>query len=115
MVPDEFTPLSHSFSADPSTTPSRTRERVLRRYTATGSSAHFRVKDYDDDDRLGEDRFAYGETDLAQEDLGEETTPEELSAEEREERTRVGKLFGFGRKPGSKRRYVLCKLLLRPM
>lgn len=107
MVPDESTPLSHSFSADHSTTPSRTRERISRRYTDTESRTRIRIKDYDDDDdddQLGEDRFVYSETALAQQDMGEETTPEELSAEEREEGTRVGKLFGFGRRPGSKRR-----------
>lgn len=114
MVPDEGTPLSHSYSAPDqtittTTTPlSRnvTRERLLRRYTEQECSARIRVHGHDEDEHedghLGEDRFeAYEDSDLSPEDFGDTTTAGgELSAEQREE---VRNMSRVGKMPGSKR------------
>ncbi|MCJ1268583.1 hypothetical protein MMC22_008471 [Lobaria immixta] len=107
MVPDESTPLSHSFSADQAAQPSRTREGILRRYTEQASSARIRVHDHarDEDGHLGDHEFEYRENDPARQGFGEATTADGLSAEEREDRTWVGNMLGFRRKLGPKYRY----------
>lgn len=67
---------------------------MIRRYTEQERSAR------DDPAHLGDDRVVYRENDLVQVDYEETATADEL-AEEREESTRVGKMFGFGKRPGS--------------
>ena len=72
---------------------------MIRRYTEPERSAR---KVHDDAGHLGDDRVVYRENDLVHGNYEETTTADEVS-EEREENTRVGKLFGFGR-PGSEHR-----------
>lgn len=70
---------------------------MIRRYTEPERSAR---KVHDDAGHLGGDRVVYRENHLVREDYEETTTADEIS-EEREESTRVGKMFGFGRRSGS--------------
>ena len=70
---------------------------MIRRYAEQERSAR---KVHDD---AGDDRIVYRENELVQEGYEDTTTPDEISGERRGS-TRLGKMLGFGRRPGSEHR-----------